>query len=440
MKLDAFTKALKKQEAQGGLAQDAARRIQVIFDKELDQNHAIGQVAELAHQQFYAEGKLPFFVSCLQILLEKESSELYAGLSLAAPYWYEQKNPEYRDFLIALLERSAKGHWYRDMPDHKHEDSNKFFSTYAYVLGESFIQLVRDHANNYEIISDLYSYLIKHEMELDRQRLDGKATGKPAMPEPNNPKKLYDDLYDYINERSVFRTDSLSTENPNEFIQILADRLQSTRRYCIQEEINRQALRRKKEMELALKDREASAEEIIFAQRFFPGALELYAKMLEYNIRYFEMEKKRVTFQIIPILLITSLLGLWLMELVDLSVGLAAGLVTTAILIKLLLSKTSLKGFYPKDVTEELEDQVSKLSAILYKCSPRQLESLLRRQSKKVLTHPQLAGRLPDFVRYVYQVMPRKREALTTKEDLERILDRTKYFIARELRPGQKSA
>ena len=78
-----------------------------------------------------------------------------------------------------------------------------------------------------------------------------------------NATKLYDDIFNYITERGIFRSETLMQVNPLEFIADLADKMRSTKRYCMQDVMNKKALHKKKELEKQLKEREASAEEIM---------------------------------------------------------------------------------------------------------------------------------------------------------------------------------
>ena len=151
-----------------------ARQVQFAFEREMDGEKAAKEVAHLVMDTFQSEEKAPYFIPFLTALLNDPETTVYAAKSLATLFWEGDQPGKDQEFLRHMLERSALGHWQKDLPDYRHDESGKVFSAYAYGLGESFIQLMRQTSDNYDILSELYSRLIRQEMDMEAERLSQK--------------------------------------------------------------------------------------------------------------------------------------------------------------------------------------------------------------------------------------------------------------------------
>ena len=424
----------------GMLAESIARKVQFIFEREMDSNKAGQEVAQLVFESFSSPDKLPFFISFLRKLLEDTETLVHVPPVFSALSWADTPKKEYFNFLEDSYERSARGHSKKDMPEYTYEESGKVFSYYAYVLGEAFIQIFKDNKDNYEIIGDGFSSMIRTEMDWEQARLEQKYKDqfkkkKEKEEIPANAKKLYDDIFDYITERSIFRSETLMQVNPLEFIADLTDKMRSTRRYCMQDVMNKKALHKKKELEKQLKEREASAEEIMATFVPLKAGLSLFQEAKLYNARYMDTEKRRVTMQILPVLFATAILGAAFMELIELSMGSYLILGLMILLPKFIFSKAIMAKFYPVDQTSELEVELTNLMGVFKKCSHLQLVSLLNRVVKEMTNVPMM-NHLPDFIIYCFTVMPDRKSALISKLELDEVmiqLRRTVSFRQRQL-------
>ncbi|MDX2469724.1 MAG: hypothetical protein QNL04_03990 [SAR324 cluster bacterium] len=431
---------MKEAPQSGKLAENIARKVQFTFERELDTNKAGQEVAKLVYEAFSTPDKLPFFVSFLRILLEDPETVVHVPSTLSALSWADTPKKEYFNFLEDSYERSARGHSKKDLPDYTYVESGKTFSYYAYVFGETFIQIYKDNKDNYEIVGDGFSSLIRTEMDWEQERLEQKFKDqykrkKEIEETPVNAKKLYDDIFDYITERGIFRSETLMQVNPLEFIADLADKMRSTRRYCMQDVMNKKALHKKKELEKQLKEREASAEEIMATFAPLKAGLSLFHEAKLYNTRYMDTEKRRVTMQILPVLVATTILAAGFMELMEISLGSYVILGLMILLPKFLFTKALMSKFYPVDQTSELEVELTNLMGVFKKCSHMQLTSLLNRVIKE-MTNVTMMNHLPDFIIYCFTVMPDRKSALMKKEDLDDVmvnLRRTVSFRQRQL-------
>ncbi len=420
-------------------AQRLAAKITSINERELDDDVASSQVAAIIHRNMNSPEMYSFFLETIETLLQNEDTQRFAATTWTALLWHEDEHPEYRQFMEKVLDRAITGHVKADLPPYENEDIDGEFSVYAYFLGESFIQMMKLNSDLYNILTDIYSYVIRQEMHRDLKRKKDESdkkrliTGKKKDPEHEivNPKKLYDDIVDYISQRGTFRSDTLNQKNPNEYIIILADRMRSTRRYVIQDIMNRFALEKKKQLEKELREREASAEEVITAVDPFKHGLYLFWLEKRYNFKYLAVEKVRITLQIMAIFMGLGAVGVGFLELAPISLleGFMIGMMMVGY-AKLFCSRYIFNPFYPKDVTVELEKDVGAFTPVFRKMSLQQMSSFMVKQIKEP-DNGLLLHLLPEYVRYIFAVMPDRSEILMTKENINELMERVEVNLSK---------
>lgn len=421
------------------LHQRLAAKITSINERELDEEVASNQVASILFRNMDTPDMYPYFVNTIETLLKNDDTQQFAATTWTAILWHEDEHPEYRQFLENVLSHIIDGHITADRPPHEHDDIEGEFSAYAHFLGESFIQMMKLNSDLYNILTDIYSYIIRNEMHRDLQKKKDESDKRKAITgrkrekelEYQNPKKLYDDIVDYISQRGTFRSDTLNQKNPNEYIIILADRMRSTRRYVIQDIMNRFALEKKKQLEKELREREASAEEVITAVSPFKHGLYLFWLEKRYNFKYLAVEKVRITLQIIAIFLGLGAVGVGFLELAPITLleGLMIGGIMTGY-AKLFCSRYIFNPFYPKDVTVELEKDVGAFTPVFRKMSLQQMNSFMLKQIKEP-DNSLLLHLLPEYVRYIFAVMPDRSEILMTKENINELMERVEVNLSK---------
>jgi len=419
-------------------ANRVATKVIAINERELDEEIATTRVAALLYQNMNHPDIMPHFAETIDVLLQDEQTQKYAATAWAALFWHEDVHPEYRQFIRGLLDRMIQGHIKADLPNYDHEESGKEFSAYAYTLGESIIQMMRVNSDHYTMITDIYGIVIRAEMnrDLDKGKEDSKKKkrlirGKEKEKGYVNPKKLFDDIIDYISERGELRSDTLEQKNPNEYILILADRMRSTRRYIIQDIMNRHALERKKTLEIELRERQASAEEVISASDPFKHGLYLFWLEKRYNFKYLAVEKVRITLQITSIFMGLGAVGLGFLGIGPL--GLLEGLMVGALMVvysQLFCSRTLFAPFYPKDVTVELQKDVGAYTPTFRKMSLDQMNSFMNRQLKES-ENALLLHLIPEYVKYIFAVMPDRNEILMSKENVNEFMERLEVNLSK---------
>ncbi len=419
-------------------ASRAATKITAINERELDEEIASSKVAAMIYKNMNSPELYEYFIDTTNDLLQSEHTEKYAATTWTALLWHEDVHPEYRSFIEITLNTIIDGHVSNKKPNHEHEDSGKEFSSYAYSLGETFIQMMKLNSDLYNILTDIYSFIIREEMNRDLSKADEDTkkkliTGRKKQKELENlnPKKLYDDVVDYISERGDFRSDTLNQKNPNEFIIILADRMRSTRRYIIQDIMNRHALEKKKVLEKELREREANAEEVIIANPPFKHGLYLFWVEKRYNFKYLAVEKVRITLQIFAIFMGLGAIGSGFLGLG--MVGLLEGIVVGAMMFtyaQLFCSRVVFTPFYPKDVTAELEKDVGAFTPTFRKMSLNQINAFMTKQIKEP-ENGLLLHLLPEYVRYIFAVMPDRNDILLSRDNINEFMERMEINLAK---------
>lgn len=418
------------------LAKELANTVVFTLEREMDSAIATSQVARIVKDHIKSTALYPELHDCIDILLANDETKKHAGMVLASFFWNEDDDKSYRGFMESFIDRMLRGHHDAERNPFRDKKSGKLFSAFAFTLGEVFIQLYKISPENYYVISELFTDIVRKETKseiYEQQRNSHPFKSKPKIATSAVTKKLFDDMFDYINQRSSFSSNNLNTTNPFEYIIALSDRLRSTRRYVIQDVINKNAVERKKAMEKALKERQASAEEIISMFKPFAHGLKMFHSAKLYNIKYVEIEKKRITMQILPIFIATAVLAGAFLELVSISMTSMITIGIFCLCMRFFVNEKTLSHWYPKDQTAQLELDVSEVCRVMRKTSGDQLDSFLRRvvkESKEV----QYLRLMPEYTQYIFSVIPHKKDILISQDQLEDTIGRLNAQVTQHSR------
>ena len=146
------------------------------------------------------------------------------------------------------------------------------------------------------------------------------------------------------------------------------------------------------------------------------------------------VEKVRVTIQVLAIIVgivhfLIGYMGLFGMHWWE-------GLVITVVMYlfaRFFASRQYFQRFFPEDVSKELEIVVGAFTPTLRKMSRDQLELFLNHQVRE----PQnlsFITILPEFIKYVFAVMPDRNNILVEREELAELLQNVEMGIARTIR------
>jgi hypothetical protein len=431
------------------LPPDFAQRIatKVIFtnERERDPEAALEKIGDTLLRNLSRPTRVRHFIDVVEHLEDDPETLRFAGLCFVAIVLDRQENPRYVKFLDDIMNAVIEDHQREAKTPFQAEYRRRHFSAYARIMGDAFSAMMQINSELYEVVSQIFTMLIRKEMEQEQIRKDrAESSGRRisvAMDEgaPKVGKKLFDDLVDYVHDRGEQRTGTLQQQNPNEFIAILADRLRGTRRYVIQDILNQQALERRKEAEKELSERLAGAEEIILAKDAYKRSIRLYWTEKQYNFKYMAVEKVRVTVQVLAV--IVGILHFLLGYLGLLGMHWWEGVIATVamyLFARVFGSRAYFRRFFPDDVTKELEVVVGSFTPTFRKMGKDQLDAFMHRQVRDPENLHYLAL-MPEFVRYVFAVMPDRNNVVIEREDLGEILQNMEMDIARVLRTTSPS-
>lgn len=437
------TGAARQQAAPGkqlpdDFPQRIATKIVVTTERERDPDLALQKIATLVLRNLGTGNRYPFFIEAMEKLLEDDEAQRYAALTYTSLAINPEANPRHEHFMSEVLDQMVEDHTNIAKPPISLEGTRKTFSAYARHMGDVFITMIDMNSDLYEVIGYLFSTVIRKEMALEQGQKEGREGGRrmslSSRDQPKAAKKLFDEIVDYIHARGEFHSDSLNQQNPNEFMGLLADRMRGTRRYVIQDIINKQALAKKKEVEKELSERLANAEDVILAKDSFKKALNLFWTEKLYNFKYLSVEKVRVTVQVVAIVLgicyfLMGYLGVY-------SLAWWEGIIVAAamyVYARLLCSRRSFRRFFPDDVSKELEVVVGSFTPTMRRMSKDQMDAFLGRQVRDP-SNLELLPIISEFVKYVFAVMPDRKSAIITLEELSEIMENIEMDIARAMR------
>ncbi len=418
-------------------AEQLAGRIIVLHEKELDPAVSSANIAQFIYDTTKDPALMQYFIDALEILIDDDGTSKFAAIAWAALIMQSDIVEEYVSYIAEVIAFMLESYYSMSKPEVEYE--GKKFSAYAHILGSVFIRMIEINQALYETIQEIYSTAIRQEMELDGEQTQ-KEKEKPqiflkkATKKQTISKKLYDDIIDFLGARGDFKSTSLNQENPNEHIAVLADRMRGTRRYVIQDIMNKRALERKKRLEKELSERLASAEEVILAAEPFRDGLALFWREKRYNYKFLAVEKIRVALQIIGIIagviyFMAGYLGMWGVGSID---GILVCLSMWAF-AKFAGSRKNFKSFYPYDVSKELENCVNNFGNVMRRMSKEQLDQFLNRQIKAKYNES-VVQIIPEFIKYLYAVMPDRKNMILTVEELSDLMENMEVDIAKHLR------
>ncbi len=435
------TAAHLERELPADFAQRIATKVVFTNERERDPEAALQKVGDLLLRNLSRPTRVGHFMDVVEQLENDPETLRFAGLCFVAIVLDRQEAPRYEKFLDDIMEKMIEDHQTEAKPPYQAEYRRRHFSAYARILGDAFSAMMSINTELYEVVSQIFTTLIRKEMEQEQRRKERAESGgrriSVSRGEERNlkvGKKLFDDLVDYIHDRGEQKTGTLQQQNPNEYIAVLADRLRGTRRYVIQDILNQQALERRKEAEKELGERLASAEEIIMAKEAFRRAIRLYWTEKQYNFKYMAVEKVRVTVQVLAVIVgivefLMGYLGLFGMHWWE-------GVVVTFVMYifaRVFGSRRYFRRFFPDDVTKELEVVLGSFTPTFRKMGKEQIDAFMHRQVRDPANLSYLPL-MPEFVRYVFAVMPDRNSVVVSREELAEMLQNMEMDIARALR------
>ena len=419
-------------------AEQLAGRIIVLHEKEINPAISSENIARLIYETTKDPALIQYFIDACEILIDDGASSKFAAIAWAAIVMQSDVIQEYVDYVNNAIGYTLTSYYDMSKPEVRFE--GKKYSAQAHIFGSIFIRMIEINTALYETIQEIYSITIRQEMEMEGETTERKEKTKVQIFLKKNEKKqsvskkLYDDVIDFLSARGAFKSTSLNQENPNEYIAVLADRMRGTRRYVIQDILNRRALERKKSQEKELSERLASAEDIILATPPFQEGLGLFWWEKRYNYKFLAVEKIRVALQIISIIIgviyfMAGYLQIWGLN------NLEGMLVCVGMwgFSKFAGSRKNFKTFYPYDVSADLEHNANCFNSVMRRMSKIQLDQFLIHQIK-AKANETVVQLIPEYIKYLYAVMPDRKNMILSVDELSDLIENIEVDIAKRIR------
>lgn len=428
----------REPEVPENYAEQLAGRIIVLHEKEINPAISSENIARLIYESTKDPALMRYFLDASEILIDDGASSKFAAIAWAAIIMQSDMVEEYVDYVHNAIGYVLSSYYDLSKPEVRFE--GKKYSAQANIFGTIFIRMIEINHALYETIQEIYSITIRQEMALEVEATERKEKTKAQMFLRRNEKKqsvskkLYDDVIDFLSARGAFKSTSLNQENPNEYIALLADRMRGTRRYVIQDILNKRALERKKRQEKELSERLASAEEIILASNPFREGLALFWREKRYNYKFLAVEKIRVALQIISIIVGVAYFMAGYLQIWSLS-NLEGILVCLGMwgFSKFAGSRKNFKTFYPYDVSADLEHNANRFTNVMRRMSKVQLDHFLTRQIK-AKANESVVQLIPEYIKYLYAVMPDRKNMIVTVDELSDLIENMEVDIAKQIR------
>lgn len=420
-------------------AKRLAQKVVFTLERERDPDEATDKIARMFARNLSGVERSRHFIDMIDELLNNDETTRAAAIGWVSIVLNREDDPRFENMVSDVLDAMIADHQQLVKPNYSLEYRRKSFSFYARNLGEAFIAMVEFKNELYEVIAHIYSLLIRKEVAQETAEKDRKAgirriTLTADQAKPKVGKKLFDDVVDYVHARGEVRSDTLNQQNPNEYIAALADRMRGTRRYVIQDIMAKQAAEKRKEAEKELSEKLASAEEIIHCREAFKKALNLFWAEKRYNIKYLSVEKARVTLQVVGIIIGIAYFLAGYLRVYSLTwwegILVAVGMYLYS---RFFVSRQAFRNFFPNDVSKELEVVLGGISPVLRKMSKEQMDAFMVRQVKDPV-NISLLPMLPEFFKYVFAVMPDRKNTIVTVDDMQEILENLEMDITRVIR------
>ena len=415
-------------------AAQIARDVMVIFQKQMDPEAAAVESSAYIWKNAGTPEKVSYFVDATELWQDSRSNvDKFAALSWNGLVTQSVNNQDYDTFVRMMISAMLNGFYSLEKPDIEYE--KKRYSSYTAIIGKTFIRMVELSPSSEATVAEIYALLVHIEMDLEAEsQAVEDETGTGTI--PTDMQELYDEVIEYLADRGKFKADPMTgeEENPNEYIEVLCERLRATRRYVMQEVINERALDKRKKLEMELENQFASAEEIVLVAPQFTEGMAFFVQEKRYNFKYLAVEKIRLTLQLLgsitgAVYFLLGFMEVWGIHWID---GLVVCLVMM-IFVRLAASRKQIQFFYPTDISKELEECANAFLNVMRNMSQEQLEQFLVRQIKLERNQKYLTT-IPEFMKYLYAIMPDRKSMMITVDELSELVENSEIEVAKQLR------
>ncbi len=412
---------------------ELATKIVFICEKEIDVAISASNIASFIFKNFEEDNSPESFLKLVHELTKREINTNYAALTFLSLFWCRNEDSNFEPLFKKMLKvithqfHSSQGETYTI------KNIKRKYPLYAHIIGESFIQAMGHNDSLYSEISGVYSIFVETELQQEEDYNQKRLLAYKDLKLPPRTVfiKLYDELFTYINDRGRFRPETLDRENPFQYIVDLAERLRGTRIYCIQNMVQKFSNEKNKIIRQELRDKEASAEILSSTKLTFQEGLKLFHDARTFRRDYLKTDKIRVLLQIslISLGIVSLTITLWNQSLEVKPIVVIFSLLSI-LGGKLLCSKRFFVRFYPKNIKKELEKNMENCIYLFRKTSLDQINLFLNKQVQEPKNR-KLLIMMPDFIKYLFDLMPNKKERVMSREQILDAISQLKQTINR---------
>ena len=154
------------EQAPVDLEEKIARDVMVIFQKQMDSEAASEEASAYIWQNAGTPEKIDAFVEATELWLESSGvADKFAALSWNGLAIRRDSNENFDSLLRMMVDSILNGYYTLQKPDIDYK--GRKYSTYTSIIGNTFIRMLELSSSNIENASDIFSIVVRHEMELE---------------------------------------------------------------------------------------------------------------------------------------------------------------------------------------------------------------------------------------------------------------------------------
>ena len=409
--------------------QRIASKVVLFFERDTQVQAASKHLQGLLMRNVWSRERLHMCTDAIMMLLDTDEENVFAGLSLLA-ISSDEDDETASAFFQDVLQHMIEDHYAKVKPNYDMDSLKHFtFGYYGRLIGDGLISLALiNHMEDASLY--FYSRLIRQELSKEgallrllrvRNDIDDKAETAKEVEKPHEGKSLFDEVIDFVATRAQV-SETLRGNDNQAAVNNLADHLRSARAYVIQSLIDDHMMQKRRETLKELNSRAASAEDLMFLKETTERALKLFFLQRQYPFYFTISQKLRLFLKSFAAFwgIGTFLLGYFQIGGVLWWHGLVVAL-GTFIYGRIITHDRVFKSFLPQNYSSELEMLLASVAPIVRKTTFSQMDHLILHLLHEPDLHKALPV-LPEFMRYLFYVIPSKNKMLLKHEEIAHLL------------------
>ena len=154
------------EEVPDNFVDQMASRIGIILQREMDPTVGATEVTKYIYETTYPN-KVNYFIDAMEMLHESHTTDKYAALTWSGMISAAAHNKDYDTFMHAMLDKMIQGYYGMEKPDAELKDRK--FSAFTTIMAKTFIKMIELNTKLTDTAAEIYSHVVRKEMELDAQ-------------------------------------------------------------------------------------------------------------------------------------------------------------------------------------------------------------------------------------------------------------------------------